>query len=130
MSNKLWVKYKSSDGSSAEKYYYDQVIGLANDALVDDLRRAFVLQKHMQINEDAVEVRKEENGEMLKASNSLFVVDSAATATPAWGGQSEDTALFVVAPKKQQQQVSFVVLAAIDYASCVRTCLKFFLNCY
>ena len=107
--NKLWVKYKSSDGSSGEKYYYDQVIGLANDANVAALRRAFVEQRYLQIDPATVDVREEENGEMLKASSSVtkyFVVppttDSAA-ATPAGPGKSEDTALFLTLPPPPQQ---------------------------
>jgi hypothetical protein len=130
--NKLWVKWnKSSDGSSSEEgYYWGQIIGLANDAIVADLRRAFMQQYHLQVNEDAVEVREEENGEMLKASSSLFVMDSAATATPAWGGQSKASALFLTLPPPQHNDTVsfdfFCCFLIVHFAFALRRARLFF----
>jgi hypothetical protein len=107
MSNKLWVKYKSSDGSNEEEYYCDQIIGLANDALVCDLRRAFVEQQHLQISPAAVVVRIEEGQTKLEedATLKLYFIDSGdSEEDKKRPGKSKASALFLSLPPPPQQR--------------------------
>jgi hypothetical protein len=104
--NKLWVKYKSSDGSSSEEYYYDKVYGLADDADVADLRRAFVEQKHLQVDPGAVVVRIEEGQTKLEEDapvSQYFIVSGESEEDKKRPGKSKASALFLSLPPPPQQ---------------------------
>ena len=91
--------------------------GLADDAIVDDLRDAFVTQHEPDVKRPAaVEVRAGEDGDKLKAGAELtgyFELPGTSTVVPG-PGQSEDTALVLTLPPQQQQQQQQAGNAALD----------------
>jgi hypothetical protein len=111
MSNKLWVKWnKSSDGGSSEEYYWDKAIGLADDAIICDLRRAFVQQQHLQIDSAAVNVHEEEGQTKLEedATLKLYFIDSGDSENDKkQPGKSKASALFLTLLPPPQRLSSF-----------------------
>jgi hypothetical protein len=105
MSNKLWVKWKSSDSSSME-YYCGQVVGLADDANVDDLRRAFVQQLEPDVRRPAALQVHEKEGQTKLEEDALlsqyFIVNGESEQDKKQPGRSKGSALFLLIFPPQQ----------------------------
>ena len=116
MSNEVWVRWKDSISND---WLFDKVVGLKDDSLITDLRKAFAKQQEPDIRPPAaVTVRETENGETLKASTKLadyFVPPADSVALPG-PGKSEETALFLTIPPRvpSRKRAADYVLDDID----------------
>lgn len=96
MSNKVWVTWKTSDGAAL----FTMVKGLEDDAIIDELRTAFILARKWETFDPAtLSVSETENGKKLEEDCPVkpYFVAGAATGP----GKSKGTALFVTLPPTQ-----------------------------
>jgi hypothetical protein len=101
--NKVWVKWIDAAGTS---WNYDMVIGLEDNAAVDDLRRSFMAQQKIGgVGPGTLKVFKTEGGDPCKADMDLkyYFIAPSGTAFLPGPGKCRDTALVVEFPQQQQQ---------------------------
>lgn len=122
MSNKVWVTWRDVSGEQLAS----RVLDLPDDAIVDDLRTAFVAQQFLSVSPASIQVREKEDGEELKAStrNSPnlkpsdpllpYFVPPAEVASAPGPGRSEDSPLFLFFPPPPAQLDLSVIAKLVE----------------